>query len=80
MADRLRPEDDRGQSNWADIDDDEEWAKLGEVCVVLVVVSICRPLIVPTIGLPSRSGIDRRDEEEVHRTPTTVCQDLPGGM
>ncbi|ORY59718.1 uncharacterized protein BCR38DRAFT_412713 [Pseudomassariella vexata] len=26
MADRLRPEDDRGQSNWADIDDDEEWA------------------------------------------------------
>ncbi|KAH8681781.1 hypothetical protein BX600DRAFT_505430 [Xylariales sp. PMI_506] len=26
MADRLRPEDDRGQSNWADIDDDDEWA------------------------------------------------------
>ncbi|KAI1840041.1 hypothetical protein JX265_013527 [Neoarthrinium moseri] len=26
MADRLRPEDDKGQSNWADIDDDEEWA------------------------------------------------------
>ncbi|KAF7526220.1 hypothetical protein G7054_g10861 [Neopestalotiopsis clavispora] len=26
MADRLRPEDDRGQSNWADEDEDEEWA------------------------------------------------------
>lgn len=26
MADRLRPEDDRGQNNWADIDDDEDWA------------------------------------------------------
>ncbi|KAI0127141.1 hypothetical protein BJ170DRAFT_363739 [Xylariales sp. AK1849] len=26
MADRLRPENDRGQSNWADEDDDEEWA------------------------------------------------------
>ncbi|KAI1373246.1 hypothetical protein F4677DRAFT_456072 [Hypoxylon crocopeplum] len=26
MADRLGPEDTKGQSNWADIDDDEEWA------------------------------------------------------
>lgn len=26
IADRLGPEDAKGQSNWADIDDDEEWA------------------------------------------------------